>query len=68
MGRLYAGINAHPEPAPPVALPEWLARGLEEDLHLTQEEISHLTEEQAQKLVMEHWQNPKQGPGFRVEP
>lgn len=59
MGRLYEGIKAHPEPAPPVALPEWLARGLTEDLHLTHEEIGHLTEEQAQKLMMEHWQNPK---------
>lgn len=61
MGRLYAGINAHPEPELSTALPEWLARGLAENLHLPQEEINGLTEEQAQKLMMEHWQNPKFG-------
>lgn len=55
LGRLYSDIEAHPEPEVPLALPEWLARGLAENLHLTHEQTSRLAEEQAQQLMMEHW-------------
>lgn len=45
--------SAPPEPGP--TLPAYLARVLEGELHLPQEEIARLTEEEARRLVEEHW-------------
>lgn len=59
LGRLYSNIEARPEPEVPLALPEWLARGLAENLHMSREQISNLTESQAQQLMMEHWAKGK---------
>lgn len=55
MGRLYSDIPATPEPTQPVGLPDWLVRGLREELHLPMEEIANLSEPDAQRLMVEHW-------------
>lgn len=59
LGRLYEDIDAHSEPELAPGIPEWLARGLAENLHLTEDEIESLTLEQAQKLLTEHWAQPR---------
>jgi len=48
--------------APPEAeatLPAYLARVLERELHLSQEEIAALSEEEAKRLADEHWSKPE---------
>lgn len=59
MGRLYAGIDAHPEPSPTSTLPTWLVQALQENLHLRADIINTLSQEEAQQLLAEHWRKPK---------
>lgn len=59
MGRLYSGIEAHPEPSPAAALPTWLVQALRENLHLSPESITKLSQDEAQQLLVEHWGKPK---------
>lgn len=59
MGRLYGGIEAHPEPSPAVALPTWLVQALQVNLHLSDESIARLSQEEAQQLLADHWTSPK---------
>lgn len=55
MGRLYSDIPATLEPTQPAGLPDWLVRGLREELHLPMEEIANLSEPDAQRLMVKHW-------------
>jgi mRNA interferase RelE/StbE len=59
MGRLYRGIQATPEPAPRPTLPDWLAAGLRNELHLPDDRIAELTEQEAQQLMIRHWSRPQ---------
>lgn len=59
MGRLFTGIEVHPEPAPSTDLPPWLSQALEETLHLTVDQISTLSRDEAQALLSEHWSRPQ---------
>jgi mRNA interferase RelE/StbE len=58
LGRLYESVDAAPEPRRGSALPEWLARGLSEVLHLTEEQIAILSVEEAQQRLAAHWSRP----------
>lgn len=63
MGRFYSGIHAHAEPVASPSrvnpeLPPWLTMALEQELHLTEEQISALEREEAQRLMTEHWSKP----------
>lgn len=55
MGRLYESVEATAEPSREPVLPEWMETALQEQLHLSSQEISALTEQQAQHRLMEHW-------------
>lgn len=55
MGRLFQDISVNEEPPPPSSLPEWLRRGLSEELNLSAEEIEGLSESEAKQLIMAKW-------------
>lgn len=59
MGRLYKEVEAQPEPEKKPALPDWLRQAVVANLSLREEEIDQLDQEQAQKLLAEHWSNPR---------
>lgn len=59
MGKLYADIEAHPEPSHGSELPHWLSLALQESLHLTLDQIKGLDQEKAQHLLSDHWSQAK---------
>lgn len=55
MGRLYSSTPVSDEPPPPSRVPDWLARGLREELHLPEDRIRTLSENEAHQLMIDHW-------------
>lgn len=63
LGRLHSGIHAHAEPVASPSrvnpeLPPWLTMALEQELHLTAEQINALERDEAQRLMTEHRSKP----------
>lgn len=52
-------VEAAPEPERHPALPDWLARGLAEVLHLSESEIAEIPVGEAQRRLAEHWSQPR---------
>ncbi|WP_139200734.1 type II toxin-antitoxin system RelE/ParE family toxin [Curtobacterium sp. MMLR14_010] len=55
----HLDVEATSEPERHPALPDWLARGLSEVLHLTEAEIAEIPVEEAQRRLAEHWSQPR---------
>ena len=55
MGRLYRSTPVSDEPPPESRMPDWLARGLREELHLPGDRIRTLSADEAHQLMIDHW-------------
>ncbi|WP_430888338.1 type II toxin-antitoxin system RelE family toxin [Kocuria rosea] len=59
MGRLFADLEATPEPVPVEPVPDWLARRLITQVGLSAQEVAAMTPEDAMARLETYWSTPR---------